>query len=444
MPMISTAFDVQAGSGQPDQPATADLIAMLANGRARTLELVAGLAHEQLLGPKLRIVNPLLWEIGHLAWFHEHFILRHLDEAPPLRADADALYDSSAVHHDTRWDLPLPSLEATLTYMAEVEAALAARLAGREPTADERYLYRLTTFHEDMHGEAFTYSRQSLGWPTPVFAAAASAAGAPVAGAWPGDVDVPGGRFRLGAAPDNGFAFDNEKWAHEVEVAPFRIARAPVTNEAFAAFVADGGYGRRGWWSEAGWAWREDAGAGHPLYWRDEGGGRFAERRFDQVRPLAPHQPIMNVNWHEASAWCRWAGRRLPNEAEWEFAAAATPNGGKRDLPWGAAPFVLQHANLDGRRLGPVDVAACAEGDSAWGCRQMIGNVWEWTASDFLPYPGFSPDIYADYSVPAFGRAKVLRGGAWITRSRMINSRYRNYFSPERRDIYAGFRTVAT
>ena len=433
--MTSTAFHAP-----PLHPTTADLVAMLRNSRARTLELVAGLEDGQLLGPKLRIVNPLLWEIGHLAWFHEHFILRHLDGAATLRADADALYDSSAVHHDTRWDLPLPSLGATLAYMADVEAALAARIAGREPTQDERYLYRLTTFHEDMHGEAFTYSRQSLHWPAPVFAGAVAEVS--TAGALPGDVDVPGGRFRLGAEPGTGFAFDNEKWAHAVEVAPFRIARAPVTNGEFAAFVADDGYGRRECWSEAGWTWREKERAHHPVYWRDEGGGRFAERRFDQTRPLAPHQPIMNVNWHEASAWCRWAGRRLPSEAEWEFAAAATP-GGKRDVPWGEALTANQCANLDGRRLGPVDVAAFAEGDSVWGCRQMIGNVWEWTASDFEPYPGFSPDIYADYSVPAFGKTKVLRGGAWITRGRMINSRYRNYFSPERRDIYAGFRTVA-
>ena len=433
--MTSSAFDT------PSEPTASDLVAMLRDARTRTLELVAGLEASQLLGPKLRIVNPLLWEIGHLAWFHEHFILRHLDGAAPLRTDADRLYDSSAVPHDTRWDLPLPSLEATLGYMAAVEDRLVQRLAGT-PSSDELYLYRLTGFHEDMHGEAFTYSRQSLGWPTPAFAAA-RVDEAPAAGPLPGDVEVPGGRFQLGAEPGAGFAFDNEKWAHEVEVAPFRMARAPVTNEAYAAFVADGGYVRREWWSEAGWAWRGAAEASRPIYWLDEGGGGFTVKHFEAVRPLAPHQPVMNVNWHEASAWCRWAGRRLPSEAEWEFAAAATMDGGKRDLPWAGTSGIAERANLDGCRLGPVDVAAFCEGDSAFGCRQMIGNVWEWTSSDFLPYPGFSPDIYADYSVPAFGKAKVLRGGAWITRSRMINARYRNYFPAERRDIYAGFRTIA-
>ena len=351
------------------------------------------------------------------------------------------------MHHDTRWDLPLPTLAATLDYMADVAGALARRLAGREPTDAERDLYRLATFHEDMHGEAFTYSRQSLGWPAPAFAGTPGAA--PGTGPWPGDVEVPGGVFRLGAEPGDGFVFDNEKWAHEVEVAPFRMARAPVTNAEYAAFVADDGYARRDLWSDAGWVWRGDADAHHPLYWIDQGDGGFALRRFDAMVPLAPHHPVANVCLHEAEAFCRWAGRRLPTEAEWEFAATMAPDGAKRRFPWGDAPWgdaddAGRRANLDGLRLGPVDVAAFAAGDSGFGCRQMIGNVWEWTSSDFEPYPGFSPDVYADYSVPSFGKAKVLRGGAWITRSRLVSARYRNYFPPLRRDIYAGFRTVAS
>ena len=444
--MTSTAFDTPSAEPGRRGPSAADLLGMMRDSRARTLELVAGLDDDRLLGPRLAIVNPLLWEIGHLAWFHEHFILRHLDRVGPLRADADALYDSSAVHHDTRWDLPLPTLAATLDYMADVAGALARRLAGREPTDAERDLYRLATFHEDMHGEAFTYSRQSLGWPAPAFAGTPGAA--PGTGPWPGDVEVPGGVFRLGAEPGDGFVFDNEKWAHEVEVAPFRMARAPVTNAEYAAFVADDGYARRDLWSDAGWAWRGDADAHHPLYWIERGGD-FALRRFDAVVPLAPHHPVTNVCLHEAEAFCRWAGRRLPTEAEWEFAATMAPDGAKRRFPWGDAPWgdaddAGRRANLDGLRLGPVDVAAFAAGDSGFGCRQMIGNVWEWTSSDFEPYPGFSPDVYADYSVPSFGKAKVLRGGAWITRSRLVSARYRNYFPPLRRDIYAGFRTVAS
>ncbi|HEV2545846.1 MAG TPA: selenoneine synthase SenA [Stellaceae bacterium] len=420
---------------------SADLVDMLRDSRRRTLALVAGLTPEQLIGPRLDIVNPLLWEIGHVAWFHEHFILRHLDERPLFLADADALYDSSAVAHDRRWQLPLPSLDGTLDYMAKIEQALIARLKSEHAGPEESYLYQLTSFHEDMHDEAFVYSRQTLAYPEPGLPDRARPADAE-AGPWPGDVEVPGGTWRLGSAPNAGFVFDNEKWVHPVVLQPFRIARAPVTNAEFAAFIEEGGYRERRFWSDEGWRWRESADAQAPVYWRRADDGRWAVRRFARIEPLAPHQPVIHVNWYEADAWCRWAGRRLATEAEWE-AAAAGPHAAKTKFPWGDEPAMRRHANLDGFALGPVDVAACAAGDSAWGCRQMIGNVWEWTASRFVPFPGFSADIYRDYSEPWFGTRKVLRGGAWATRARMITSAYRNFFTPERRDIFAGFRTVA-
>ena len=435
-------------------PSAADLVATLRDARARTLELVAGLDEAQLMGPQLGIVNPLLWEIGHLAWFHEHFVLRGLDGLAPLMRRADALYDSAAVPHAARWSLPLPPLQETLAYMDRVQSALAARLDGREPDAREHALYQLVAFHEDMHTEAFTYSRQTLAYPAPTFAASpadAAKAGHPPAeaGPWPGDVAVGGGVFRLGSEPGGTrFVFDNEKWAHPVGIAPFRIARAPVTNAAFAAFVEAGGYRDAGFWDAAGAAWLRESGAGHPAYWR-RGDDGWSVRVFDRIEPLAPHRPVLHVTWHEANAWCRWAGRRLPTEAEWEAAAVGEPAAdgslgpSKRTYPWGEAPSTGDRANLDGGRLGCVDVAAYPEGDSAWGCRQMLGNVWEWTASTFLPFPGFSPDAYEAYSVPAFGTRKVLRGGAWATRGRMVSGTYRNFFGPERRDVLAGFRTVA-
>jgi gamma-glutamyl hercynylcysteine S-oxide synthase len=426
--------------------ATRQLQSMLRDCRARTLELVVDLAPDQLLGPQLDIVNPLLWEIGHLAWFHEHFALRRLEGRNSLLPDADALYDSSAVPHDDRWTLPLPSLDRTLDYMRSVQDALLGRLAGPTASEDESYLYQLVTFHEDMHDEAFIYTRQTLGYPEPKLADAGSPVDDTV-GPWPGDVHVPGGSFKLGSARNARFVFDNEKWAHPVAVRPFRISRAPVTNAEFAAFVEGGGYRQRKFWGDEGWRWRESVRAEHPLYWQPEGRG-FSVRRFHRSEPLPPHQPVVHVNWYEASAWCRWAGRRLPTELEWEVAASTEPvaedglGERKRLYPWGDAPPGRGHANLDGGALGCVDVAAYAAGDSAWGCRQMIGNVWEWTASVFEPYPGFSPDAYQDYSEPWFGTRKVLRGGSWATRGRMITNTYRNFFTPERRDVFAGFRTA--
>jgi iron(II)-dependent oxidoreductase len=411
------------------------------------IRLIVDLDFEQLFGPRLEIVNPLLWEIGHLAWFQEYFALRPLERRHPLLPNADALYNSTLVPHDARWTLPLPSLERTLDYMRSVHEAMLARLEGDSANEEESFLYQLVALHEDMHAEAFIYTRQTLGYPAPKFAQAEVGSDSDT-GALPGDVEIPGGEFLLGSSPGAAFVFDNEKWAHPVTVRAFHMARAPVTNAEFAAFVEDGGYRRRQLWDEEGWRWRESVKAEHPAYWRREG-KHWSVRQFDDWKKLPPHQPMIHVNWHEANAWCRWAGRRLPTEAEWEFAAAAeasdvtAPSERKRIYPWGDTMPGNQQANLDAAVLGCVDVAAHGEGDSLWGCRQMIGNVWEWTASVFAPYPGFAPDVYAEYSQPWFGSRKVLRGGAWATRSRLINNTYRNFFPPDRRDIFAGFRTAA-
>jgi iron(II)-dependent oxidoreductase len=256
-----------------------------------------------------------------------------------------------------------------------------------------------------------------------------------------GDVTIPGGTFRLGAAPGGGFVFDNEKWSHPVEVKSFAIARATVTQAELAAFVEDGGYRRREFWSEAGWAWREKEGAEHPVYWHLGGDGRWRRRAFDRWVELEPNRPAHHVNWYEAEAYCQWAGRRLPTEAEWELAAAGP--GRKSRFPWGDDLPTTAQANLDGRAAGCVDVGAAGDGDSPCGCRQMLGNVWEWTASAFLPYPGFVADPYQEYSAPWFGTHKALRGGCWATRARMLRTTWRNFYRPERRDVWAGFRTCA-
>ncbi len=447
------------------QPLTVDYLThILDDARARTLALAHGLDQDQRMGPMLTIVNPLLWEIGHVAWFHEIFILRWLDGGDSFIDGADQLYDSTAVDHDTRWDLPLPSFGETLDYMSRVNDALAARLgqsiSGNLATPLDGYYYRLVTFHEDMHDEAFTSTRQVLAYPRPDFETAGNLDAA-ITGAGPltGDVDIPGGVWRLGAEHDEPFVFDNEKWAHQVTVQPFAMARAPVTNSEFAAFVDDGGYASRDLWSDDGWAWRTETKAQHPIYWTG-GIGDWRVREFDGEVALSPHNPVIHVTWFEAEAYCRWAGRRLPSEAEWEIAASSAPaNGGldatvKRRYPWGegddeagalalCGPGDTPRANLDGGFMGTVDVAAFPESDSAFGCRQMIGNVWEWTSCPFTPFPGFAADPYKEYSAPWFGAPKVLRGGAWATRGRMVSNRYRNFFAPERNDVFAGFRTCA-
>ncbi len=426
------------------------LIQLVNDARERTLELVADLTDDQLTVPMKEIVNPFLWELGHVAFFYDVFLLQKLDATRFHLDGAEKLYDSFKVDHDDRWGLPLPSRQETLCYMQRVLERVVERLDSIEPTAEETYCYLLSVLHEDMHGEAFTYMRQTLEYPGPRLGIPSDDK-KPDAGPLPGDVAIPGGTFRLGATPDVPFVFDNEKWAHPVEIPPLKIARAPVTNAEFAEFVDDGGYLRREVWSHQGWVWRVKTGAEHPIYWY-RGGGGWLRRNFDRFVRLEGHAPVIHVNWYEAEAYCNWAGRRLPTEAEWEMVASAepTPDGKgitehKRRYPWGNDSPSADRANLDSRFLGCVDVAAFPSGDSAFGCRQMLGNIWEWTASAFYPFPGYVVDSpYKEYSAPWFGYRKVLRGGAWATRSRLVCNTHRNFFPPYRRDVLAGFRTCAT
>ena len=431
----------------------AELPELVADAHERTLQCVADLDDSQLTVPLLEIVNPFVWELGHVAFFYDVFLLRLLEGSDPVMAGGDDLYNSFKVDHDDRWSLPLPSRAETLDYMRRVMELVVERLNSRQPSAVETYLYLLAVHHEDMHDEAFTYMRQTLGYPEPAFAGAGTGATPDVLGGGPlpGDVDVPAAVFQLGATPDAPFVFDNEKWTHPVELPAFQIARAPVTNAEFAAFVDDGGYLKPELWSNQGWVWRTKTGAQCPIHWR-RGEQGWLRRHFDKVVPVEEHAPVVHVNWYEAEAYCGWAGRRLPTEAEWEMAASAAPadggtgtTGHKSRYPWGDDPPTPDRANLDSRFMGCVDVGAFAAGDSAFGCRQMIGNVWEWTASPFYPFPGYVVDFpYREYSAPWFGYRQVLKGGAWATRSRLAYNTYRNFFQPYRNDLFAGFRTCAT
>jgi len=451
----------------PTQESVAQLYGALREARQRTLELIEDLSDEQMIGPRLDIVNPLRWEIGHLGHFQEFWVLRHFRKEPPTRADGDALYDSARIPHDTRWDLPLPSKAETRAYVQRILERIrqphrsAGLDAGRIDSYDEAYFVRLALLHEYMHAEAITYTRQTLGYAPPKISIAEARtdggrARPPGSQEHPGrsgqplrDVEIPGGVFLLGSGRDQAFVFDNEQWAHPVTLKPFRIARTAVANAEFAAFVDDGGYQRLELWTEEGWRWRESAQVDHPVYWRREAGGQWLRRTFDEWGPLEDRLPVLHVNWYEADAYCRWAGLRLPQEAEWEMAASAepAPAGGttehKRLFPWGDEPPTPDRANLDWRMMGCVPVDALPAGDSAFGCRQMIGNTWEWTATPFGPYPGFSPGPYKEYSAPWFQNHKVLRGGCWVTRSGLIRNNYRNFYQPHRRDVWAGFRTCA-
>ena len=412
-----------------------DLATQLDDARQRTLQLVDGLTVDQLMGQKgLATINPLPWEIGHVAYFHEYWCLRQRHQQDRLLPDVDQLFDSIHIAHDTRWDLPFPVLPTIYDYMQQVTDRELSLLQDEPNTQDDLYLYRYALFHEDMHTEAFTYTRQTQAYPSPFALPLEQKAGA---GAHLGDVKIPACSYLLGALPNNGFCFDNEKWGHRVDIDTFEIAKAPVSNAQYLEFVNDNGYQNPKYWDETGWQWRLQNQLEHPVYWRLEN-GTWMSRLFDQWLVLAPHRPVIHISWYEAKAWCRWAKRRLPTEAEWELAASGPD---KQTFPWGETPPGPHTVNMDSHTIGCIDVGDLPKSDSPYGCRQMIGNVWEWTDTTFSPYPGFIPDMYADYSRPLFEITKVLRGGAWPTRSRMITNTWRNYYGAGRNDVFAGFRT---
>ncbi len=423
-----------------------DLIQQLTDARARTCALIDQLSDEQLMGPRLPTINPLRWEIGHTAYFYEYWVLRHHYKEPALISDIDQLFDSIHIPHESRWDLKLPTLHDTITYMQEVKEKVVMYLSNGKHDAKRDYLVQYSIFHEDMHCEAFTYTRQTLAYPEPKIPRQQDEHNHT---SIQGDANIPAGSFQLGAINSEAFVFDNEKWAHEHAVEAFKISRVAVSNDDYRRFVNDDGYQRAEFWCEQGWAWRSNLKLQHPRYWRhasNESGWQI--RWFNSWHDMQPDVAVVNINWYEANAYCRWAKRRLPTELEWEVAASSTLDNKtlsmtKRYYPWGDEPCESKHANFNGLTLGPINVNAKPAGDSAFGCRQMLGNVWEWTSTAFTPYPGFTPDMYQDYSQPLFNKTKVLRGGCWATRSRLVRNTLRNYYGPERNDVFAGFRTCA-
>ena len=356
-------------------------------------------------------LNPPLWELGHIGWFQAFWLGRFKAWRAGHRADpdgerhpahppgADALYNSSLVPHDSRWALPLPDATTTraqLQRQLDDSLRLLASVDDHAPDRDQAlYFFRLALLHEDMHHEAALYMARLLGVPLPDARWAARALpdpGAPLA--------FSAGPWRLGSRPGAGFAFDNELCTHPVELPACRIDTQVLRWAEFLPFVDSGAYGRDACWSPAGLAWKHRTQAEAPRHLRRSPAG-WLSWQHGQWQPLNEAEAAVHLCLHEAEAWCRWAGRRLPTEAEWERAA------------------------IDG---GPL---------FQWG------EVWEWTASPFAPFPGFEAHPYRDYSAPWFDGRPVLKGASVLTQPRMRHPRYRNYFAAERNDVPAGFRTCA-
>jgi len=414
------------------------LVAALVDAREYTLAVYAHLDERELQFPYVRTVNPPLWEFAHVAWFQEHWCLRW--RAQTLREDsfldnADPILDSARIPHAARWELPQLSWPVVRGYLDRVLEATIKKIEREDPI--DPYFFLLALYHEDMHAEAYRMSLQTLALPEPPRVRGASMPKgerlARVA------IEFPGGVFSQGSQRGADFVFDNELHPHDVKVAPFSLATCTVTQGEYREFVNADGYRDSRWWSEEGWCWRTKAQLDHPRHWRQEA-GQWLARHFDRWNPIEPSHPMFLISAYEAEAYAAFAGARLPSESEWEYAARFGLPAECDRYPWGAGSRSNGEVNMDLQFGATVPVDALAMSDSAVGLRQMLGNVWEWTSTTFTGYPGFTPGPYKEYSQPWFGDHRVLRGGSFATRSRLVHNRWRNFYTPDRTDIFAGIR----
>lgn len=420
-----------------------EICTKLTEARARTLLLVSPLSDSDLRAQHDSLMSPILWDLGHIAHFEELWLTRNLS-GPIEFSEMPGLYDPFEHPRATRATLALPSLRHIVAIAAEIradvlEALEHVDLGSAHPLLAGGFVYNMVLQHEYQHNETILQTLQ-LKTGAPYNAPRAIVARRVGDNKFDHMVRVASGDYPIGTN-DRTVAYDNERSAHVITVADFDIDAAPVTNGAYAEFIADGGYERAELWTDSGRAWLADSGASAPKHWSSTNDGWMA-RTMDVIAPVTPDHPVCHVCYHEASAYARWLGKRLPTEQEWEIAASWNPTTGTAQrFPWGESEPTTLLANIDQLSFGTAPVGAFARNVSPLGCYGMIGDVWEWTSSNFTQYPGFAPYPYPEYSEAFFGTEyKVLRGGSWATRPGAIRNTFRNWDYPIRRQIFSGFR----
>jgi len=416
----------------------AEAVEALAEARERTLALVASVTDADLERVHSTLMSPLVWDLGHIAAFEDLWLVHRYGAMPLLRDDLADVYDAFETPRHERGDLPFLEPAPARDYLEQVRTRT-LEVIDRRGIGDGS-LHEMVVRHEHQHNEtmlqtielahlhdyAIAGSHRSPPAPRPSFSGLEL-------------IEVPAGRCTIGA-PRSGFAYDNERPRHQTDVRGYVIGRTPITNASYLTFVEGGGYERREWWSDEGWAWKEQYDITRPGGWTPDLSG---ELRLGTLEPLDPHRPVVHVSWFEADAFARAHGARLPTEIEWEKAATWDQERGTARLyPWGNdPPEPGVHGNVDHLARGPALAGAYCDGASPCGCLGMIGDTWEWTASHFGGYPGFSPFPYQEYSQVFFGTEyRVLRGGSWATRARVITPTFRNWDYPQRRQIFSGIR----
>ncbi len=416
----------------------ADTVTALQEARDRTLALIASVSDEDLERVHSTLMSPLVWDLGHIAAFEELWLCHRYGGQPLVNQDLSAVYDAFETPRARRGDLPFLRPGEAREYLRSVRERTLDVI--EERGTGDGFIFEMVLRHEHQHDETMLQTLQLARLEDYV----------PPNGALPPElpkrpltglemIEVPAGPCTVGA-PAKGFAYDNERPRHRTDVRDYQIASTPVTNATYLTFVEGGGYQRREWWSSEGWAWKEQYDITRPGGWTPEHSGEWRLGHLAAIDPLAP---VVHVSWFEADAFARAHGARLPSEVEWEKAATWDQDvEAARIFPWGndpPAPGV--HANVDQLGCHPAPAGAFPAGASPYGVLGLLGDVWEWTASDFTAYPGFVPHPYREYSEVFFGDTyKVLRGGSWATRSRVANPTFRNWDFPERRQIFSGFR----